>query len=74
VWGLSGTHSLTWSEAQALHGPGDPSLLSPRSLPERQPAGPFEKRSFVNPFQVYGLSRRRRRRRRRRKVYSKLTQ
>jgi len=28
---------------------GNPSLLSLRSLPERQPAGPFEKRSFVNP-------------------------
>ena len=29
-----------------------PSLLSLRSLPERQPAGPFEKRSFVNPSKV----------------------
>ena len=29
-----------------------PSLLSQKPLPERQPAGPFEKRSCVNPFKV----------------------
>jgi len=29
-----------------------PTLLSLISLPERQPAGPLEKRSFVNPFKV----------------------
>ena len=29
-----------------------PSLLSHKTLPERQPAGPFEKRSFANPSKV----------------------
>ena len=32
----------------------EPSLLTLRSLPERQPAGPFGKRSFVNPSKVQG--------------------
>ena len=31
-----------------------PSLLTQKPLPERQPAGPFEKRSCVNPSKVSG--------------------
>jgi len=42
---------LTRVAGETCH--AEPTLLSLRSLPERQPAGPFGKRSLVTPFKVW---------------------